>query len=114
MVYGDRIYARLSVRGNKILEFMAESVGSMTELLGELRAQARKLRGLCKLYVRNMTRGWSFERPLMLYPERYPTSTGWRERLFDDAETTGPTTTTAPAATLSAARPRILNPWDTH
>lgn len=100
MAYGDRIYARLSMRGTKILEFMIEKVADMTELLGELRAHTRKYRGLCKLYVRNMTRGWSMERPLMLYAERYPTAQGWRERTFEEKHA-------APPAAM-------LNPWDTH
>lgn len=84
MAYGDRIYARLSMRGKQIVEFMIEKVSDMTELIGELRAYARKYRGLCKLYVRNMSRGWSIERPLMLYAERYPSAGGWKERCFDE------------------------------
>lgn len=82
MRYGDRIYARLCLKGKNVLEFVIEKVGSMTELLGELRTHTRELRGLCKLYVRNMSRGWSMERPLMLYPEVYPTANGWKERDF--------------------------------
>lgn len=101
MAYGDRIYARLCLNGRKIVEFMIEKVASMTELLGELRSHAREARGLCRLYVRNMSRGWSMERPLMLYPERYPTSGGWRERAFRTPE--------------SEEQPRrMLMPWETH
>lgn len=100
MQYGDRIYARLCLRGKDVLEFMIEKVGSMTELLGELRAHTRELRGLCRLYVRNMSRGWSMERPLMLYPEVYPTPSGWRERSFAPAPHTAPQ--------------RCIQPWETH
>lgn len=67
MAYGDRIYARLSLNGKKIAEFMTDQVDGMTKLLGELRPYTRSLRGLCRLYVRNYSRGWSSERPLMLY-----------------------------------------------
>lgn len=100
IAYGDRIYARLCLNGQKIVEFMIERVGSMTELLGELRVHARKVRGLCRLYVRNMSRGWSEERPLMLYAERYPAVDGWHERLFETTET--------------QPQPRMLMPWETH
>lgn len=67
MAYGDRIYARLSLNGEKVAEFMTDRVAGMAELLGELRTRTRSLRGLCRLYVRNYSRGWSSERPLMLY-----------------------------------------------
>ena len=39
----------------------------MTELLGELRKKVKGLRGLAQVYVRNYSRGWSMEQPLMLY-----------------------------------------------
>lgn len=102
MKYGDRIYARLSLNGQKILEFMIEKVSDFTELLGELRAHTRRYRGLCRLYVRNLSRGWSMERPLMLYPETYPTPGGaLRERL-------------SAAAPPAPAPARTIMPWDTH
>lgn len=71
MAYGYRIYARLSLNGKKIAEFMTDQVDGMTKLLGELRPYTRSLRGLCRLYVRNYSRGWSSERPLMLYAAAY-------------------------------------------
>ena len=43
----------------------------MTDLIGEVRALTLKLRGLAKLYIRNMTQGWSMERPLMLYTGKF-------------------------------------------
>lgn len=102
MAYGDRIYARLSRNGEKLTEFMIECVSDMTELLGEVRAAVRKCRGLCRLYVRNMTRGWCLERPLMLYTERYPSPEGWQERIFAEPEPT------------PAAPARCIMPWETH
>ncbi len=71
MAYGDRVYARLCLNGEKIAEFMTDRVAGMAELLGELRTRTRSLRGLCRLYVRNYSRGWSSERPLMLYASAY-------------------------------------------
>ena len=67
MAYGDRIYARLCLNGEKMAEFMTDRVAGIAELLGELRSRTPSLRGLCRLYVRNYSRGWSSERPLMLY-----------------------------------------------
>lgn len=64
---GDRIFARLVLRGKTLVEFMINSVGDLTELLGVLRSHCRGTRGLARLYLRNMSRGWSLERPMMLY-----------------------------------------------
>ena len=108
MAYGDRIYARLCLDGEDIIEFMNQQVSSMTELIGELRALTRECYGLCKLYVRNMTRGWAVERPLMIYAERYPTPSGWKERVFGERK----------PEPRGAADPRhaagCLLPCDTH
>lgn len=69
--YGDRLFARLVMHGRTVVEFMVNSVNDLTELWGELRRQCRGMRGLAKLYLRNASRGWSLERPLMLYPDRH-------------------------------------------
>ncbi len=86
MAYGDRVYARLCLNGEKIAEFMTDHVAGMAELLGELRARTRNCRGLCRLYVRNYSRGWSSERPLMLYAatpiRQQPTPVIGRKFLF--------------------------------
>lgn len=66
---GDRIFARLVLRGKTLVEFMINSVGDFTELLVVLRRHCRGTRGLARLYLRNMSRGWSLERPMMLYDE---------------------------------------------
>lgn len=65
--YGDRLFARIVMHGRTILEFMIAQVNDFSELIGELRRQCRGKRGLARLYVRNMSRGWSVERPMMLY-----------------------------------------------
>lgn len=70
--YGDRMFARLVMHGRTIAEFMVNSVHDLSELWGMLRRQCRGVRGLARLYLRNASRGWSLERPLMLYPEHQP------------------------------------------
>lgn len=67
--YGDRLFAKLVMKGRTIFEFMVSQVNDFTELLGELRKHCRNFKGLARLYVRNVSRGWSLERPLMLYSE---------------------------------------------
>ena len=67
MEYGDRIFARLTMGRRTVVEFMVNRVGDMGELVGELRRIVAGVRGLATLYVRNQSRGWSEERPVMLY-----------------------------------------------
>lgn len=101
MAYGDRIYARLCLNGKQILEFMLERVADFTQLLGELRAHTRQYRGLCRLYVRNFSRGWSFERPLMLYSDLSPHSHSFvSENIFAEED--------------SNNKQRPIMPWETH
>lgn len=72
--YGDRIFVRL-VRvqyGYRTLaEFTMTEVSDLSSVYGELRHYTRGERGLTKLYIRNMTRGWSMEQPFMLYSDPY-------------------------------------------
>lgn len=67
--FGDKMFARLVLHGKTILEFVISTVNNLTELYCLLHSKCRGLRGLAKLYLRNMSRGWSEERPLMLYAE---------------------------------------------
>ncbi len=69
---GDRIYVRLSFNGSKITEFVVDCVSDMTELIGRVRLFSTKFNGLANLLIRNMTRGWIIERPLMLYSAVFP------------------------------------------
>ncbi len=66
---GDRMFARLVLKGQTIMEFVVTSVRDLSELFCLVHRKSRGLRGLAKLYLRNMSRGWSEERPLMLYSE---------------------------------------------
>lgn len=100
--FGDRIFARLTMGGKTVFEFMINRVSDMTELLGELRHMTSGLRGLAKLYIRNQSRGWSQERPLMLYSNDLPR----RNSLFS-------TSSMAPAMVAQPAR-HMQFPWEVH
>lgn len=68
--YGDRIFVRVTdmQRGwTPVAEFELHTAADMSEIYGELRFRTRGRQGLMKLYVRNATRGWSFEQPFKLY-----------------------------------------------
>lgn len=97
--FGDRIYVRLEMGRTVAAEFEIREVNDFTELLGELRHYTRGMHGLARLYVRNMTRGWSQERPLMLYADADARE---RRRLRE------------PAKVRIHERPRMLCPWETH
>lgn len=89
---GDKIFVRIVAGGRTIMEFMTRAVASMTELTGEARRNLRKYHGLCRLQIRNMSQGWSMEKPLMIYADPYRTTQASRR-----AETS-----------------RMLFPWETH
>ncbi len=63
---GDRIFARLTMGGRTIVEFMVNRVGDMSELFRELRRAVPGVRGLAKLYVRNQSQGWAFEKAVLM------------------------------------------------
>lgn len=65
----DRMHARLSLRNEIVTEFTRENFSSLSSLLAAVRAKVPHLSGLARLNVRNMSRGWTLERPLMLYSE---------------------------------------------
>lgn len=65
---GDRLFARLVMKGQTIMEFIVNTVRDLSELFCLVHSKCKGLRGLAKLYLRNMSQGWSEERPLMLYP----------------------------------------------
>ena len=65
--YGDRLFARIVMRGRTVLEFMVNQVCDLTEFWGELRKKAKGLKGLVQVHIRNYSRGWSMQQPMMLY-----------------------------------------------
>ncbi|MBD5197084.1 MAG: hypothetical protein HDS89_06500 [Bacteroidales bacterium] len=93
--FGDRLFARLVMHGRTVLEFMLNSVNDLTELWGELRRKCRGISGLAKLYLRNASRGWSIERPMMIYPEGRRTSSHRAETPVNVTSTVRPSLTTA-------------------
>lgn len=75
IVYGDRIFARITQNGKTVYNFVTERVGSMTDFIAEIRRALKDMKGLVMLHIRNYNQGWGEERPLMLYPHRNnPTS----------------------------------------
>lgn len=100
--YGDKIFARLVLGGKTICEFVMAQIHDFTELLGILRKQAKGVRGLARLYVRNASQGWSVERPMMLYLE------GGRQSRMGSLAGGGSLTVSA------APERRMLFPWETH
>lgn len=96
--YTDRVYARLTLAGRVVAELTRDRIDSYTTLLTLLRSMAPACcRGLARLCVRNMTRGWTLERPLMLY-----------------AAPSAPQCPSSPAAPQGPAHSpsRPLMPWD--
>ncbi|MCM1319619.1 MAG: hypothetical protein NC217_04490 [Muribaculaceae bacterium] len=69
IAYTDCIYARLTLAGRVIVEFTKDRITDLSALLSQLRAMTPTRHGLAKLTIRNMTRGWRIERPLMLYAD---------------------------------------------
>lgn len=99
--YGDRIFARLTMAGRTVVEIMLDRVSDMTELIGEMRHASFGLKGLAKLYIRNHSKGWSNERPLMLYSPDFG-------RSAEAISTMG-------SACFAPVMPqRTIFPWDTH
>lgn len=100
MEYGDRVFARVMQNGRSICELTLERVANFTEVVGEIRHILRKVKGLVRVVVRNFHKGWSVERPLMLYGEfPSPRRAGMRARVY-----------TGGVETLG----RMLMPWETH
>ncbi len=71
LVYGDKVYALLCINGQKVVEFTLNTLSDISQIIGQMRQAAYRYGGLAHLYVRNITRGWSLNRPLMLYNDIY-------------------------------------------
>lgn len=97
--YGDRIFVRLTSGVRTLLELTVTDVSGLTDLLAELRRHMRGQRGLVKMFIRNLSRGWSMERPLMLYaPANSASSSFSRSSRSFSREQSG----------------RMQMPWETH
>ena len=67
IVYGDKIFTRVTRNGITIRDFVTEHVSSVTDLIMEVRKMLKDIKGLVVLHIRNYNGGWGEERPLMLY-----------------------------------------------
>lgn len=79
IAFGDKMFARLVLKGKTIMEFIVTTVRDLSELFCLVHRKCHGLHGLAKLYLRNMSQGWSVERPLMLYAEPKTTPEQKRE-----------------------------------
>ena len=116
IVYGDRIFLRAIQDGAKVLEVTVCNVSDLTGLVGEIRYAGRQIDGLTRLFVRNMTQGWSIERPFRFYsdvpsPARQATKAAvlaagaaYRRRLTPSGRYVAP----------SKVRRHTTFPWETH
>ena len=102
---GDRVYVRVIQERRTVLEFSIDRVADMTELIGEIRYAASGLDGLATVVIRNHSRGWSRERPMMFY-SAFPSP---RRREFHEAMRE------ASASLRAGGESReMLFPWETH
>ena len=104
---GDRIFARLTMGGKVIMEFMMNRVNSMAELMGEVRQMTNGLRGLARLQVRNQSRGWARTSNVMFYGTGNSSA---NNNIFGrvSAQPAYASATSAPASAHMAL------PWETH
>lgn len=66
LTFGDSIYATLTIGGRQIAELRSSAICSNSQIASTLRRLADTTCGTARLYVRNITRGWSDVRPLRL------------------------------------------------
>lgn len=98
---GDRIYVRIMQNRMKVLEFSVDNVADYTSLLGEIRYAGNHLSGLASVFIRNHSRGWSEERPMMFY-QGMPAPRRGMARSRNSRRV------------LQPARSGMLAPWETH
>lgn len=124
MIKGDRMCVRMLFSNGQSSAFISSEVSDMTELLAQVRRHCHGRRGLMRLFIRNASRGWSFERPMMLYSEdeertmrlkhennRYLNS---RRAYMGSTPISGHASVAVGPVASSNARPRMLMPWETH
>ncbi len=84
------------------VEFYTTTCNGLSEVIGETRYRARHLRGLGKIWIRNMSWGWATERLIKLYGSTWQPGAG----------TGQPGTYRLSSAVTPSLR--SLGPWDTH
>lgn len=70
MSYGDRISVRAMMEDQCTMQYETRYAADMTDLIGDFRRRAKGMHGLAVVYIRNIDRGWTHERRIMLYPQR--------------------------------------------
>lgn len=76
--YADRLHVRVRFTDNSETIITTDRVADLSELIGEVRQTLRRRRGLARMTVRNISRGWTLEKPLMLYGDAYPQRSPYR------------------------------------
>lgn len=99
--YGDKIFVRVTSGRTILMEETFDRVADMTELTGEVRSRLRGTSGLYKVWIRNCSRGWSTDRPLMFYRHARNAVPGHCSPSTLPGMAEGP-------------RKRMLAPWETH
>lgn len=107
---GDKLFTRLTMGGRVIMECAINTVGSMTDLLSEVRRMMGNLRGLCRLQVRNQSRGWVKESNLMFYGE----TSGNGANVYGTVAATNPYDSSAFGNMQSYRTSHMTFPWETH
>ncbi|MCH5227808.1 MAG: hypothetical protein J1F16_08370 [Muribaculaceae bacterium] len=99
ITFGDKIFARVTLNGRTIYNYVSEKIANMSQLISELRLAIRDVHGLVMIHIRNYHQGWGEERPLMLYAPKFSTF-GNQQKLEVPSNTIG--------------NERMLFPWETH
>lgn len=112
---GDRMCARMLFANGEMLMFQSREVYDMTDMLSAIRRECRGRRGLMRLFIRNATRGWSIERPMMLYGEEevFP-NINKRRAWMGTTRISGSMGSAVVNVHVPQPRPRMLMPWETH
>lgn len=63
---GDRMHLRLRFTDGTEILFRTENADSYETLVGQVREAVGHRRGLARVSMRNASRGWAMERPIML------------------------------------------------
>lgn len=113
--YGDRIFVRAMQEGRTVLEMTVTNVRDITGLVGEIRYAGRRLDGLTSLFIRNLSRGWSMERPFRFYTGiPSPGRVARRDAIKSVYASYGRMAVGAEYPATPAPRRRVAFPWDTH
>lgn len=63
---GDDVYATLTVAGETVVELKDAEATGVDDVMRKLRRLARHCSGVAKVYIRNRTRGWAMQIPMLI------------------------------------------------